>query len=114
MVSATWLIAEDWYTSLGMYSPERLETIQVRGGTIMWAISEVPAVGYALIVAIQWMRSEEQRARQWDRKADRDGEAELAAYNAYLARLHGDDAGGEATTGDRKSTRLNSSHVAIS
>src|SRR5690625_7199827 len=49
MVSATWLIAEDWYTSLGMYSPERLETIQVRGGTIMWAISEVPTVGYALI-----------------------------------------------------------------
>ena len=66
----------------------------------MWAISEVPTVGYALIVAIQWMRSEERRARQWDRKADRDGEAELAAYNAYLARLHGDDAGGEATTGD--------------
>ena len=100
LVSATWLIAEDWYTALGMYPPERLETIQVRGGTIMWAISELPTIGYAMIVAVQWMRSEDRRARQWDRKADRDGGAELAAYNAYLARLHGDDTAAEAAAGD--------------
>ena len=91
LVSATWLIAEGWYTSLGMYSPEALETIQIRGGTIMWAVSEIPTVGYAIIVAVQWMRSEDRRAKQWDRKADRDGEAELQAYNAYLASLRGGD-----------------------
>ena len=30
------------------------------------------------------------RARQYDRKAERDGGAELAAYNAYLASLGGE------------------------
>lgn len=89
VVSATWLIAEGWYLDLGMYTAEELELIQVRGGSIMWAVSEIPTVLYALVVAVQWMRSDDRRAAQWDRKADRDGDAELAAYNAYLASMRG-------------------------
>lgn len=89
VVSATWLIAEGWYLDLGMFTVEELELIQVRGGSIMWAVSEIPTVLYALVVAVQWMRSDDRRAAQWDRKADRDGDAELAAYNAYLASMRG-------------------------
>ena len=104
MVSATWIVAEDWYTQLGMYGPDRLALIQERGGTIMWAISEVPTVGYAIIVVVLWMKSEDRRARQYDRKAERDGGAELAAYNAYLASLDGGgasaSAGGEGARDD--------------
>lgn len=96
MVSAAWIVAEDWYLDLGMYSLERLELIQVRGGTIMWAISEVPTVGYAILVAVMWMQSDDRRARQYDRKAERDGGAELAAYNAYLASLRGEETGPDA------------------
>ena len=95
VVSATWLIAENWYTDLGMYTGEQLALIQTRGGSIMWAVSEIPTVLYALVVAVQWMRSEDRRATQWDRKADRDGEAELAAYNAYLASIRGEVPSGE-------------------
>ncbi|MEE1652085.1 cytochrome c oxidase assembly protein [Brachybacterium sp. J144] len=87
MVSATFLVAESWYTELGMYTAEQLELIQVRGGSIMWAVSEVPTLGYAILMAVQWMQSEDRRARQYDRKAERDGGAELEEYNAYLARL---------------------------
>lgn len=90
VVSATWLIAEGWYQDLGMYTVEELELIQVRGGSIMWAVSEIPTVIYALVVAVQWMRSDDRRAAQWDRKADRDGDSELAAYNAYLASMRGE------------------------
>ena len=82
---------EGWYTELGMYGPDRLMLIQERDASIMWAISEVPTVGCALIVAVLWMRSEDRRARQFDRTAERDGGAELEAYNAYLARLRGGD-----------------------
>ena len=99
LVSATWLIAEGWYTDLGMYPLERLELIQVRGGTIMWAISEIPTVGYAIIVAVLWMKSEDRRARQYDRKAERDGGAELEAYNAYLASLRSGDGAPAPTAG---------------
>ena len=113
MVSATWLVAQDWYTQLGMYTADQLELIQIRGGTIMWAISEVPTVGYAIIVAVLWMKSEDRRARQFDRKAERDGGAELAAYNAYLAGLRGegdvDRAPGTAETSEGAGTAGSSS-----
>ena len=34
-----------------------------------------------------WTRDDERAARRGDRAADRDGDAELAEYNAMLARL---------------------------
>ena len=39
------------------------------------------------MVAVQWFRRDEQETRRKDRQADRDGDAELRAYNEYLARL---------------------------
>lgn len=93
VVSATWLIAADWYHALGMYTDAQLALIQTRGGSIMWGVSEIPTLGYAIILAAQWTSSEERRARQYDRKAARDNDAELTAYNAYLRSLR-DPAGG--------------------
>lgn len=69
--------------SLGV---DALADQQVAGG-IAWAFSEVPSVLVLIALVVQWARSEERRARRGDRAADRDGGAELAAYNAYLASL---------------------------
>jgi putative copper resistance protein D len=41
----------------------------------------------AIVVAVQWSRSDDREARRKDRQADRDGDAELTAYNSYLSRL---------------------------
>ena len=41
-----------------------------------------------LALLFQWYASEERQARRSDRAADRDGDKELAAYNAYLASLN--------------------------
>lgn len=95
VVSATWIIAHDWYTALGMYTTDQLALIQQRGGSIMWGVSEIPSVLYALILVVQWMGSEDRRARQYDRKAARDDDAELTAYNAYLRSLRGPGHGGD-------------------
>jgi putative copper resistance protein D len=38
-------------------------------------------------VAFQWAKSDAKEAKRHDRRADRDGEAELTAYNERLARL---------------------------
>ena len=38
-------------------------------------------------IFVQWYRTDEREAKRADRRADRDGDAELAAYNDYLARL---------------------------
>ncbi|MGV9588045.1 cytochrome c oxidase assembly protein [Streptomyces tendae] len=61
---------------------------QNAAGGIAWAFSEVPSVLVLLALLFQWYASEERQARRGDRAADRDGDKELAAYNAYLASLN--------------------------
>jgi putative copper resistance protein D len=61
---------------------------QQAAGGIAWAFSEVPSVVVLLALVWQWYVSEQRQARRKDRQADRNGEAELNAYNAYLASLN--------------------------
>ncbi|WP_371525733.1 cytochrome c oxidase assembly protein [Streptomyces sp. NBC_01283] len=60
---------------------------QSAAGGIAWAFSEVPSVLVLLALLFQWYRSDQRQARRTDRAADRDGDKELEAYNAYLASL---------------------------
>ncbi|MEU5099270.1 cytochrome c oxidase assembly protein [Streptomyces sp. NPDC020996] len=60
---------------------------QSAAGGIAWAFSEVPSVLVLLALLFQWYGSEQRQARRKDRAADRDGDKELEAYNAYLASL---------------------------
>ncbi|MGC9497203.1 cytochrome c oxidase assembly protein [Streptomyces sp. WG7] len=61
---------------------------QNAAGGIAWAFSEVPSVLVLLALLFQWYASEERQARRGDRAAERDGDKELEAYNAYLASLN--------------------------
>ncbi|MEV5610108.1 cytochrome c oxidase assembly protein [Streptomyces sp. NPDC052225] len=61
---------------------------QTAAGGIAWAFSEVPSVLVLLALLFQWKKSDDRQARRKDRAADRDGDQELAAYNAYLASLN--------------------------
>ncbi|MFD5702334.1 cytochrome c oxidase assembly protein [Streptomyces lasiicapitis] len=60
---------------------------QNAAGGIAWAFSEVPSVLVLLALLYQWYRSDQREGRRKDRAADRDGDKELEAYNAYLASL---------------------------
>ncbi|MDT3399466.1 cytochrome c oxidase assembly protein [Streptomyces sp. B1866] len=60
---------------------------QNAAGGIAWAFSEIPSVLVLVALLFQWYASEQRQARRRDRAADRDGDQELAAYNAYLASL---------------------------
>ncbi|SHN24365.1 cytochrome c oxidase assembly protein [Actinacidiphila paucisporea] len=60
---------------------------QTAAGGIAWAFSEIPSVIVLVALLFQWYTSEQRQARRQDRAADRDGDAELTAYNAYLASL---------------------------
>ncbi|GAA4785988.1 cytochrome c oxidase assembly protein [Streptomyces sanyensis] len=62
-------------------------TDQNAAGGIAWAFSEIPSVLVLLALVFQWYRSEQRVAKRRDRAADRDGDKELEAYNAYLASL---------------------------
>lgn len=56
-------------------------------GQLAWGLSEVPMLLMVIMVALQWSRSDDREAKRKDRQADRDGDAELNAYNEYLASL---------------------------
>ncbi|MFJ2439421.1 MULTISPECIES: cytochrome c oxidase assembly protein [unclassified Streptomyces] len=60
---------------------------QNMAGGIAWAFSEIPSVLVLVALVYQWYHSDQRQARRVDRAADRDGDKELAEYNAYLASL---------------------------
>jgi putative copper resistance protein D len=61
---------------------------QTAAGGIAWAFSEIPSVLVLIALLFQWYGSEQRQAKRKDRAADRDGDKELEAYNAYLASLN--------------------------
>ncbi|NYD67785.1 cytochrome c oxidase assembly protein [Agromyces atrinae] len=88
IMSQSTVLAESWWIAMGYTDTDALLADQGVGGGIAWSVGEVPAVLVAMIVVTQWMRSDERAAKRYDRRADRDGEAELDAYNSGLARLN--------------------------
>ena len=81
------VLAGDFYRSLGLTWHTDLLADQRLGGGIAWSAGEVPLVLVMLALLIQWRRSDDRTAKRLDRAADRDEDAELAAYNNMLSRL---------------------------
>lgn len=87
MMSDT-VFAGEWYSQVQPpWISDPLAETRLAGG-IAWGIAEVPALMLMVVLGVQWARSDEREARRNDRQADRDGGAELAAYNDRLKRLH--------------------------
>jgi putative copper resistance protein D len=87
LVSGSSLLAPEVLTALGRTWGRSPLADQQLGGAAAWGLGEFPTVLLGLGVAIAWARSDDRESRRTDRQADRDGDAELAAYNAHLARL---------------------------
>ncbi|MGE9808774.1 cytochrome c oxidase assembly protein [Janibacter sp. G1551] len=86
MTDSSTLLAAPFFDALDLsWIPDPLAD-QHRGGAIAWGVGEAPTLVLALMVATQWVRSDRAEQIRRDRQADRDGDAELAAYNADLAR----------------------------
>jgi putative copper resistance protein D len=81
------LLAPDFFAQINLpWGPLPLAD-QHRAGEIAWGVGEAPTLVLAVIVAVQWMRRDATETRRLDRQADRDGDAELRAYNERLRRL---------------------------
>lgn len=81
------VLGEPFYRSLQLSWHTDLLADQRLGGGIAWAAGEVPLVVVMIALLIQWRRSDQRTAKRLDRAADRDDDADLAAYNAMLAEL---------------------------
>ncbi|BBY76332.1 ABC transporter permease [Mycolicibacterium parafortuitum] len=81
------VLAESFYRSLQLPWNTDLLADQRVGGGIAWAAGEVPLVVVLIALFVQWRRTDERTAKRLDRAAERDDDADLAAYNNMLAEL---------------------------
>nr|WP_312856831.1 cytochrome c oxidase assembly protein [Arthrobacter mobilis] len=92
LTSSTTLIQASWFGNMGRtWGPDALADQQL-GGAMMWGIGEIPTLCVAIGVAYMWSRSDARETKRKDRAADRNNDAELAAYNDMFARLARQDA----------------------
>ena len=81
------VLAGDFYKSLQLGWHDDLLGDQRLGGAIAWSAGEIPLVLVLLALFVQWRRSDQRISTRMDRAADRDDDADLAAYNAMLSKL---------------------------
>lgn len=93
LMGGTSPLAAEWY---GLVQPPWVEDAlrdSMNGAQVAWALSEIPSLIVLIAIAVQWARSDEREAARTDRQADRDGDADLVAYNERLAALARRDTG---------------------
>lgn len=84
LMSSDTVIGDGFYRSLALpWVPDPLRDQQLGGG-LAWASGEIPLLLVVIVLLVQWSRYDERSARRDDRRADADGDADLAAYNAML------------------------------
>lgn len=87
LMGGTGLLLADWYGAMGRpWGPSAIVDQQTGGG-IAWSVGEIPTIILAIIVAYMWFTNDTKEAKRLDRKADRDGDADLEEYNRKLAQL---------------------------
>jgi putative copper resistance protein D len=86
LTTGTGLLLADWYGAMGWDTGVSAIDDQQAGGGIAWSVGEIPNAILALTIVFMWSRSDARESKRYDRKADRDGDAELEEYNAMLAR----------------------------
>jgi cytochrome c oxidase assembly factor CtaG len=84
LMSSGALLAPDWWHALGQTDDAALLADQQTGGAIAWAAGDLPSLLLSVALVVGWVRSDAQETRRLDRKADRDGDAELRRYNEQL------------------------------
>ena len=87
MMNSNLSLAPEWYSIVRPPWVTDLLADSLTGGQIAWALAEIPSVIVMVVIAIQWSRSDDRESKRNDRQADRDGNAQMNAYNEHLARL---------------------------
>lgn len=92
LMSSTTLIDGGYYASLQTPWLGDSLTDQKLGGSIGWAMGEIPILLALLATFIQWVREDKKETNRIDRAADRAAamgeDDELAQYNKYLSELN--------------------------
>lgn len=85
LISGTGLLLPEWYGAMGREWGQAPLADQQTGGGIAWSVGEIPTLVLAMLVVWSWSRADGRESKRMDRRADRDGDADLEAWNAMLA-----------------------------
>ncbi|MEE2061732.1 cytochrome c oxidase assembly protein [Rhodococcus artemisiae] len=88
LIMADFVIAAEFYSSLQLGWFDDLAADQRLGGSLAWAVGELPLLLATMLAIVRWGSVENRRDRKRDDKVDREGDLELAAYNAMLDGLN--------------------------
>ena len=91
LMSSGTLLAPDYWHAIGQTNDAALLADQQLGGGIAWGSGDIPSLLLGVALVFAWMRDDQRRARQLDRQAERDNDAELRRYNEQLAALSRQD-----------------------
>jgi cytochrome c oxidase assembly factor CtaG len=89
LLSGSTVLGNGWYEAQHRTWGASPLSDQHTGAGIMWTAGELIGLALLLSMVAQWMKADERASRRSDRQADRDDDAELTAYNNYLASLSG-------------------------
>ena len=71
IMSATTLIAEDWYTSFNRpWPPSPLQDQYLAGG-LLWGSGDIVGLFFFAVLFVQWVKQSQREARREDRRLDR-------------------------------------------
>ena len=87
LMSSGTLLAPNYWHAIGQTNDEALLADQQLGGAIAWGSGDIPSLLLGVALVFAWLRDDQRRARQLDRQAERDNDAELRRYNERLAAL---------------------------
>lgn len=85
LMTGTQLLGGDFFTLIQLPYVTDVINDQQRGGTIAWGAGELPTFILAMLIAAEWYRKDTAEGERQSRQADRDDDAQLRAYNEYLA-----------------------------
>lgn len=88
VMSSNTVFALDYWKSLDRPYRTDLLADQYLGGSMAWAMGEIPLVLVMIALLFQWFRSDSREAKRFDRAEDRNDDAALEAYNARLRDLN--------------------------
>lgn len=86
LMSMSRIVGAEYYRMLDRPFASDLAQDQYVGGSLSWALGEVPIVIVALAMLVQWFRTDRRDSARFDRREEASGDAELEAYNEMLRR----------------------------
>ncbi len=85
LITGTGLLLPEWFGAMGREWGQTPLADQQTGGGIAWSVGEIPTLMLAMLVVWSWSRADGRETKRLDRRADRDGDADLEAWNSMLA-----------------------------